>query len=231
MNNELRLFPPFRLDSVNAQLWRGEEEINLRPKTFDVLRYLVDHPGQLVTKAMLLDVVWGEVSVSDSMAATCVAELRRALADDARTPRFVETVHRRGYRFIARVTTATAPEQKGTPPPVRKGPKPIMVGRGEELAQLQSWYSEVLEGQRLVIFIAGEAGIGKTTFVHAFLDSIPQDGRVRVARGQCLEQYGAGEPYMPVLEALSRLSKESGGEHVIELLSRFAPTWLAQMPE
>ncbi|MGH7837929.1 MAG: winged helix-turn-helix domain-containing protein, partial [Candidatus Binataceae bacterium] len=76
MNNELRLFPPFRLDSVNAQLWRGEEEINLRPKTFDVLRYLVDHPGQLVTKAMLLDAVWGEVSVSDSMPATCVAELR-----------------------------------------------------------------------------------------------------------------------------------------------------------
>ena len=65
------------------------------------MRYLLDHPGQLVTKAALLDAVWSEVSVSDSMPATCVTEIRRALGDDAKTPRFIETVHRRGYRFIA----------------------------------------------------------------------------------------------------------------------------------
>ena len=76
-----RLFGPFRLDPVNAQLWRGEQEVRLRPKTFEVLRYLVDHPGRLATKSMLLDAVWAEVSVSDSMPANCVAELRKALAD------------------------------------------------------------------------------------------------------------------------------------------------------
>ncbi len=80
------LFPPFRLDPLNAQLWRGNQEISLRRKTFDVLRYLVDHPGQLVTKAALLDAVWPGVTVSDSMPAICVAELRKALGDEGKTP-------------------------------------------------------------------------------------------------------------------------------------------------
>ena len=225
-----RFFPPFRLDRENAQLWRGDQEIRLRRKTFDVLLYLVDHPGQLVTKAALLDAIWAEVTVSDSMPATCVAELRKALGDEARVPRFIETVHGRGYRFVAKVETPASVAPIGRAPSVPKSPKPIMVGRQDELARLQSWYSHVLEGQRRVIFVTGEAGIGKTTFVQAFLDSIAQEGSVRIGRGQCVEQYGAGEPYMPVLEALSRLGQEPGGERVIELLNRFAPTWLAQMP-
>jgi DNA-binding winged helix-turn-helix (wHTH) protein len=109
-----RIFDSFRLDASNAQLWRDKEQITLRPKTFDVLRYLVDHPGELVTKAALLDAVWPEVSVSDSMPATCIAELRRALKDDAKTPRLIETVHRRGYRFIAKVTTAAIAQPSGS---------------------------------------------------------------------------------------------------------------------
>ncbi len=226
-----RLFPPFRLDPTDAQLWRDNERINLRRKTFEVLRYLLDHSGQLVTKATLLDAVWPEVSVSDSMPATCVTEIRRALGDDAKTPRFIETVHRRGYRFVAHVTTDAVPQGAPSPRRVMSGPKPIVVGREAELAQLQSRFAEVLEGQRRVIFVAGEAGIGKTAFVQEFLDAISQDTVPQVGRGQCLEQYGAGEPYMPVLEALSRLSKEHGNDSVTELLSRLAPTWLAQMPE
>jgi DNA-binding winged helix-turn-helix (wHTH) protein len=225
-----RFFPPFRLDPVNAQLWRGGQEIRLRRKTFDVLLYLVDHPGQLVTKAALLDTIWAEVTVSDSMPATGVAELRKALGDEARVPRFIETVHGRGYRFIAKVKTPASVAPIRKPPSLPKGPRPIMVGRQDELVQLQRWYSRVVEGQRQVIFVVGEAGIGKTTFVQAFLDSIAQEGSVRVGRGQCVEQYGAGEPYMPVLEALSRLGQETRGERLIKLLNRFAPTWLAQMP-
>jgi predicted ATPase/DNA-binding winged helix-turn-helix (wHTH) protein len=225
-----RFFAPFRVDLLNAQLWRGDQEIRLRRKTFDVLLYLVDHPGQLVTKAALLDAIWPEVTVSDTTPATCVAELRKALGEEKRVPRFIETVHGRGYRFVAKVSTAAAGESTRTPPFVPKGPKPTIVGREAELAQLRSWYSHVLEGQRRVIFVAGEAGIGKTTFVEAFLDSIAQEGSIRIGRGQCVEQYGTGEPYMPVLEALSRLGQESGGERMIELLNRFAPTWLAQIP-
>ena len=201
-----RSFPPFRFDLLNQQLWRGEKELSLRPKTFEVLRYLVDRPGQLVTKAMLLDAVWPGLVVSDSMPATCVAELRRELGDDARTPQFIETVHRRGYRFIAQVTMPAA-----TPEPTHKlsresNSQKSMVGREAELARLGNSHAQVLEGRRLILFVTGEAGIGKTTFVQAFLDSVAQEGSARLRRGQCVEQYGSGEPYMPVLEALSRLS-------------------------
>jgi predicted ATPase len=79
------------------------------------------------------------------------------------------------------------------------------------------------------VFVAGEAGIGKTTFVNAFLDTLGGTA-ARIARGQCIEQYGAGEPYMPVLEALMRLCREARAERVVDLLHKFAPTWLTQMP-
>jgi len=201
----------------------------LRGKTFAVLRFLVDHPGQLVTKAALLDAVWAQTSVSDTMPTICVGELRKALSDDARIPKFIETVHGRGYRFIAKVTVAATLEALAPWQAAQHTPVPIMVGREDQLAQLHGWFAKATEGKRQVVFVAGEAGIGKTTFVRAFLDSLPQDV-VRIGRGQCIEQYGSGEPYMPVLEALTRLGQEPGGERLREILHRLAPTWLAQMP-
>jgi DNA-binding winged helix-turn-helix (wHTH) protein len=131
-----RFFPPFRLDPANAQFWRNHEKVNLRPKTFEVLLYLVDRPGRLVTKAALLDAIWPEVSVSDSMPATCVKELRRALGDEAHAPRFIETVHRRGYRFVAQVTTGAKAEETVAP----KSSSEILVGREQELAELLNLY-------------------------------------------------------------------------------------------
>src|SRR5216684_3925327 len=122
-----RVFSPFRLDPANAQLWHDDQEISLRRKTYEVLRYLVDHPGQLVTKAALLDAVWAEVAVSDTMPAICIGELRKVLGDEARTPRYIETVHGRGYRFIAKVTTAQR-SALATSQAVAE-PAPIIVGR------------------------------------------------------------------------------------------------------
>jgi len=80
-----------------------------------------------------------------------------------------------------------------------------------------------------VVFVSGEPGIGKTTLVRAFLDSLAGSA-VRVGRGQCIEQYGAGEPYMPLLEALTRLCRDPGGGKLVEILYQLAPAWLAQMP-
>src|SRR5713226_1550990 len=133
-----RLFSPFRLDPANAQLWQDDKEISLRRKTYEVLRYLVDHPGQLVTKAALLDAVWAEVAVSDTMPAICVGELRKILGDEARMPRYIETVHGRGYRFIAKVTAAQTPALPKSSPVA--GPAPIIVGREAELAQFRGWF-------------------------------------------------------------------------------------------
>ena len=92
MNSENDLcFSPFRLDLVNKQLWRNTQEIPLRQKTLAVLRYLLEHANQLVTKETLLDAVWAGTSVSDVAPGVCVQELRRALGDDRHTPRFIVT--------------------------------------------------------------------------------------------------------------------------------------------
>src|SRR5437870_4121335 len=100
-------FADFRLDPDNARLWRGTQTIALTPKAFDVLRYLVTHPDRLVTKDTLLDAVWPELAISDVVVRVAIGELRRALGDTAQAPRFIATVHRRGYRFVAPVAEYT----------------------------------------------------------------------------------------------------------------------------
>jgi class 3 adenylate cyclase/DNA-binding winged helix-turn-helix (wHTH) protein/predicted ATPase len=97
------LFPPFRLDVDNACLWRGDLRIPLKPKSFAVLHQLVAHAGRLVTQDALFAAVWPETAVGDAVLKVCIAELRKALGDTAKTPRFIATVHRRGYRFVAPV--------------------------------------------------------------------------------------------------------------------------------
>ena len=104
------------------------------------------------------------------------------------------------------------------------------MGRESELTQLQNVFETALQGERQVVFVTGEAGIGKTTLVDAFLAQLRNRMDVRVTSGQCVEQYGPGEAYMPLLEATQRLCRVPGGERHIEALHRHAPSWLAQMP-
>jgi DNA-binding winged helix-turn-helix (wHTH) protein len=96
-------FAPFRLDPSRASLWRDTEEVALPPKVFDLLCYLVEHAGELVTKDELLDAVWQRRFVSESTLKGCMNALRKALSDDVKAPRYIATVARRGYRFIAQV--------------------------------------------------------------------------------------------------------------------------------
>ena len=97
------LFPPFCLDPTNERLMRDREVIRLRPKSFAVLRYLAERPDKLVRKMELIEAVWPETYVTDTLLKVCVTEIRKALGDDSAAPRFIETAHRRGYRFIAPV--------------------------------------------------------------------------------------------------------------------------------
>src|SRR6266545_2808475 len=231
-----RSVPSWRLDVDNECLRRGEQAVALMPKAFAVLRYLVEHPGRLVTKAELFDAIWPDTYVSDGVLKNCVMELRKALEDEARAPQFIETVYRRGYRLIAPLTTASpvssskfhVPPPKPTPNPQHLVPTPV--GREAEIVQLHGWLEKALRGERQVVFVTGEPGIGKTTLAEAFLQQSATDGQLWIGRGQCIEHYGAGEAYLPILEALGRLCRASGGKPVIDLLARHAPTWLVQMP-
>jgi pimeloyl-ACP methyl ester carboxylesterase/DNA-binding winged helix-turn-helix (wHTH) protein len=98
-------FGPYRLDTAAGQLRRGDAVVPLAPKAFTVLQHLVGRQGQLVTKDDLLELAWADVHVGDGALKVCIREIRRALDDDPRTPTYIETAHRRGYRFIAPVVT------------------------------------------------------------------------------------------------------------------------------
>src|SRR5258706_7680319 len=93
-------FAPFVLARDRGLLRRGDQPVALRPKTWALLCHLVEHAGRLVTKQDLLDAIWPGVAVNDTAVANCVSELRAALGDDSRRPRFIEIAHRRGYRWI-----------------------------------------------------------------------------------------------------------------------------------
>ncbi len=224
-------FDPFRLDPDNARLWRGRQLMALTPKAFAVLCHLVEYAGQLVTKDALLTAVWPEIYVSEEVLSECVREIRKALGDTPQAPRFIQTVHRRGYQFIGKVVRS---QQSG----VRRRKQrdgnwqltTHLVGREAELAQLQKWLTRALEGTRQLVFVTGEPGIGKTTVVDAFVARLSAKSTVWIGRGQCIDHYGQGEAYLPVLEALGRMCREPDGKYLIDLLSQHAPTWLVQMP-
>jgi class 3 adenylate cyclase/predicted ATPase len=410
---------PFRLDLDHACLWRGEERVVLRPKTFDLLVYLVEHAGELVTKDALLAAVWSKTVVAESALTVNMSALRRALGETARTPQFIATEHRRGYRFIAPVVAegtslspsatvaahapmvrrlatilradvqgyshlmeqddeatvetlttyrtamtalieqhrgrvvdapgdnllaefasvveavqgavaiqqeleqrneALAAERqmwfrigvnlgevlvdgdrlygdgvniaarleglaegggicisgtvydqvmakldltytdlgeravKNISRPVRVYrvalmpapgkplpggnpaawhavyPPPYLVDRETELDQLHQMLTATQGGQRQVLFVTGEAGIGKTALVDAFVQELVKTPDIDVSRGQCIDQYGAGEAYLPLLEALGLLLRGPHGADLLMRLKQEAPGWLLQLP-
>ena len=227
-------FDAFQLDPPNARLLRGNRAIALQPKAFDVLAYLVENAGQLVTQDELIDAVWPDTIVGDSSLKSCIRQIRQALGDPARQPRFIETVHRRGYRFIASIAKcddlAPIPAADGQPLESRQPPPSLLVGRSKELLQLHAWLAQALSGERQIVFVTGGPGSGKTTFVEAFEQHAAADGRVWIASGQCFEQFGSGEAYLPVLEAVGRLARRTGGQQLLRLLADHAPTWLLQLP-
>jgi DNA-binding winged helix-turn-helix (wHTH) protein/predicted ATPase len=229
---EVLRFGPFRLDLATARVWRGAQALKLTAKALAVLRYLAAHPGQVVTKAELFAAVWPQTVVSDAALTVCIRELRQALGDNAQAPQYIETVHRQGYRFVAPLHDSPA---VATPPlPVREGaahaPSPELVGRAAELRQLQRWLEKAVAGQRQLGFVTGEAGIGKTAVVDAFCAQLAAAGGYWFGRGHCIEHFGAGEAYLPVLTALEPLCQPPAHEHVRPVLRQHAPTWLLQLP-
>lgn len=94
-------FDPFELDEADARLTCNGQPVALAPKPFAVLCALARSPRMLVTKNALLDAVWGHRFVTESVLKSAISEVRAALGDDPKQPRFIETVSRRGYRFVA----------------------------------------------------------------------------------------------------------------------------------
>ena len=251
-------FDRFELDEPDARLRREGSPVLLPPKAFAVLCTLARTPGVLVTKNDLLDAVWGHQHVSESVLKTTISELRAALGDDAKQPKFIETASRRGYRFIgqaseiaegaggaatgryaafaggagslaaasspyeaaaASAVAAAGSSDAGSTPPAR------LIGREAALERLRLAYKRAAAGERQLIWIAGEAGVGKTSLIERFISELPPN---LAAFGQCVEHFAAGEPYLPLLEAVKELCRREPA--LVPIMRAVAPTWLVQMP-
>jgi tetratricopeptide (TPR) repeat protein len=220
-----------RIDLVNFCLWRrnavgGEDRLDLTPKAFDVLRYLAEHAGRLVTHDELLAALWPDVHVQPEVLKSYILAIRTALGDKSSSPRFIETQRGRGYRFIGELdglgSPVIAPEAV-----VELG---IFVGRAEPLQELFALLKRAVAGEAQAVFITGEPGIGKTTLVEQFLAQARSRRGLVVAQGHCIEGFAGTEPYYPVLNALGDLCRGAGSAGIIRTLLEVAPSWAAQMP-
>src|SRR5262245_31681348 len=192
-------FGPFRLDTVNHRLWRGDERVAITPKAFDLLRYLAEHRDRLVSQREILDALWPQVHVNPEVVKKHILDIRKALGDRTHPPVFIETYPKRGYQFVAAVRDAPVAAPAALQPvPITR----MIVGRDTALQQLERFLDRAFSGDRQLVFVTGEAGVGKTTFVDAFHSRAARRPGLRIARGQCVEGFGGKEPYYPVLEAL-----------------------------
>lgn len=232
--------PPLRLDPQNKVVWRGCERIQLAPKQFSVLQYLMDRREQLVTKDELDHAVWQAkeeaLVVGEDSLTWCISQIRKKLRDTSTPRRYIQTAPTYGYKYVGPIVE-TLDEQHRRKESWLLGQMTAewtprgLVGRTHELQTLRQWYDAACVGHPRLIFLTGEPGIGKTALVEAFrtqLTALPDPALI--GYGQCIEHSGAGEAYMPILEALNRLGRNAGGNQLKTILEKHAPTWLLQLP-
>jgi DNA-binding winged helix-turn-helix (wHTH) protein/predicted ATPase len=222
-------FGPYRLDRNQRLLFREDEIIPLAPKIYDMLFVLIESGGLVVDKQDLLRLVWQDAFVEEGSLARSVSTLRKTLGENPRDQKYIVTVPKRGYRFAARVTAA----QRSDPTVSTRTTQKLahnFVGRRIERTRLEEHLETMLAGAGKLVFLTGEAGMGKSSLAEEFMNSV---GRIhpelRIAAGRAVEQYGPGESYLPFLDALSQLLREYGNR-ISHHLRRHAPTWRLQLP-
>jgi TolB-like protein len=137
-------FEDFRFDPGTGELWRGDTAIKLPPRVAELLHALTERPMQIVTKQELIERVWDGKAVGDDALTSCIQELRKALGDDARAPRFIETRHRRGYRLLvpAGFAASAAPVEGSAPSTALEGKPSIAVLPFENLSVDQDYFAD-----------------------------------------------------------------------------------------
>jgi DNA-binding response OmpR family regulator len=173
------------LDESNARLTRGGEPLDLPPKAFSVLCVLVRNSQRLVTKDELLDTVWGHRHVSESVLKTTINQLRTLLGDDPRAPQYIETLNRRGYRFVAQVATVSTVRPR--PPEPSAGTPPTILAVDDE-PELLSMVEEYLVSRGYRVVTASNAQearsmLGSTKIELVLLDiTLPGEDGLSLAR-------------------------------------------------
>ena len=226
------------LDTQRYELRRSGERVPLRRKVFQVLVYLLEQRDRVVSRDELLAQVWPNQRVGEETLTSCVKAVRRAVGDSGRAQQVIQTVHGRGLRFMAEVTVTDAPLAApviAPPPPAPRPPAAAAAaswwGARRSWRPCSSWYTTARQGTAAggVHHRRGRALV-KPPWWRPLWPSVAAEADVWIGYGQCIDQYGMGEAYLPVLEALGRLCRGPEGAHFLTWLQQHAPSWLGQMP-
>lgn len=219
-------FGPHEIDLRSGELRRHNHLVRLQEKPFQLLACLLERPGEMVTRQELRSRLWAAdtyVGFDDSLN-HAVRKLRTALQDSAEKPTYIETIPKRGYRFIASLQASplirlTIPDEAPAGSHL-----PLVVGRDSHLAQLLEIFAQVKSGRGMMLGIQGEPGIGKTTLLDLFRRRIAS---AAVGLGRCSERFAGTEAYLPVVEALESLTAQSPEARA--MLRETAPSWYSQL--
>jgi eukaryotic-like serine/threonine-protein kinase len=220
-------FGAFRLDADGMLLTHRGRVVELQRKVFDLLCVLARERARVVSKDELLARVWAGVHITESSLTRCVALARRATRDDARDPKIIRTVHGRGYQFVAPATTN--PRSNGATVHARSEGWLPLIGRRREVAKLRQALRATVAGQGQLVFVLGEAGIGKTRLADE-LRSIAASAGVTVLCGRSHETEGA-PAFWPWTQVLRGELLGRSPEDVRVLLGQDAPEIGRLVPE
>jgi len=231
-------FGAFRLDPHERVLLCNGLRVPLPRKALELLLLLVAQPGRTLSKIELMDALWPHRAVHTNSLPVAVNALRSALSTRMLGAQFVETVPRRGYRFVGAVQRTAAPLDTPSPVP-RPGPRAaaqgapeVFVGRTRELQQLLLLFEQAREGRGQLALIRGAAGMGKSALVRCFARGLAEGGHTaRIATGRCLESHGSSAAYLPILDALAGLLAGPHGASLEAQLELHAPGWCESFPE
>ncbi|HMM90126.1 AAA family ATPase [Bradyrhizobium sp.] len=236
------------LDPVARILIHDGDPLPLGERAVSILLMLVERSGQLVSKEDLIAFAWQGLAVEDSNLTVQVAALRRALALVPGGRSWIETLPRRGYRFVGIAVRSpdNNPLASDQSRPAKSSPEtgqPVddqksrladsrthhMVGRSAPLDMLDRMTGRMLTGQRQIAFVTGEAGIGKTAFLQMAMDRLSQQG-VDLLCGRCTERFGTDEAFLPLIDALVTRCRSTNGADLQAAIRSHAPTWMLQIP-
>ena len=168
------------IEPLQCIIIENNETRNIQPKVMEVLTYLCSKAEQLVSADELIKACWPNQYISDSPLHKCIAQIRKALADDPKNPRFIKTVPKKGYIFIAKVKglniTAQQPQSHWTGEVLYPGLKPytfaqsdIFFGRDQVIEDINNWVSQINEKETTWLSLAAPVGAGKSSLVYAGL--------------------------------------------------------------
>ena len=220
----MKHFSGHRFDEHRRTLWRGTREIRLTRKAAAVLLCLIERAGRTVTRDTILSTVWSGTHVHADNVKVLIHEVRTALEDDPREPNFIRSESGGGYTFIAPLHDGVLPAATS-----RASANPAIAADPHILFRLAVALADPAQSDCRVFLVDGERGMGKSALCAEFMRRARDVASARVCYGQAVAHAGRAETYLPFVDALHHLARQSP-RTVPALLAQHAPTWLSRLP-